>query len=80
MRGAVEPVEVGVGWTVDVQVAAADVEDGLVIHHESTVRVLEGGVGGQDGECVNIWDMSETKIEVRPWENITTYQTIVRTI
>ena len=49
MRGAVEPVEVGVGWTVDAQVAAADVEDGLVIHHESTVRVLEGGVGGQDG-------------------------------
>ena len=49
LRGAVEPVEVGVGWTVDVQVAAADVEDGLVIHHESTVRVLEGGVGGQDG-------------------------------
>jgi len=44
-----EPVEVGVGGALDVQVAAADVIDGLVVHHEGTVRVLQGGVGGQDG-------------------------------
>ena len=44
-----EAVEVGVGGALDVQVAAADVVDGLVVHHEGTVGVLEGGVGGEDG-------------------------------
>ena len=39
-----EPVEVGVSWTFDVQVALADVVDGLVVHHEGAVGVLEGGV------------------------------------
>merc|ERR1712172_447274 len=42
------PVEVGVGWPLDVQVTAADVVDGLVVHHEGTVGVLQSGVGGQD--------------------------------
>ncbi len=44
-----QPVEVGVGGAVDVQVAAADVIDGLIVHHEGTVRVLQGGMGGEDG-------------------------------
>ena len=44
-----EPVEVGVSWTFDVQVALADVVDGLVVHHEGAVGVLEGGVGAQGG-------------------------------
>ena len=44
-----EPVQVGIGGTLDVQVATADVVDGLVVHHEGTVGVLEGGVGGEDG-------------------------------
>ena len=44
-----EPVQVGISGTLDVQVATADVVDGLVVHHEGTVGVLEGGVGGQDG-------------------------------
>jgi hypothetical protein len=43
-----EPVEVGVGWAVNVKIPAADVIDGLIVNHESTVRVLKGGVGGQD--------------------------------
>merc|ERR1712227_639288 len=43
------PVEVGVGWTVDVQVPTADVVDGLIVDHEGAVGVLEGGVGGEDG-------------------------------
>ena len=42
-----QTVEVGVGWSLDVQVAAADVVDGLVVHHEGAVSVLQGGVGGQ---------------------------------
>uniref|UniRef100_S4RRR2 Uncharacterized protein n=1 Tax=Petromyzon marinus TaxID=7757 RepID=S4RRR2_PETMA len=42
-----EAVEVGVGGALDVQVAAADVVDGLVVDHEGAVRVLQGGVGGE---------------------------------
>merc|ERR1719432_485297 len=44
-----QPVEVGVGWPLYVQVATADVVDGLVVNHEGTVGVLQSGVGGQDG-------------------------------
>ena len=44
-----EPVEVGVRGPLDVQVAPADVVDGLVVHHEGAVRVLQGRVRGQDG-------------------------------
>ena len=44
-----QPVQVGVGWPFDVQVTTADVVDGLIVDHESTVRVLQGGMGGQDG-------------------------------
>uniref|UniRef100_A0A0E9XNY8 Uncharacterized protein n=1 Tax=Anguilla anguilla TaxID=7936 RepID=A0A0E9XNY8_ANGAN len=44
-----EPVEVGVRGTLNIEVSAADVIDGLIVHHESAVGVLQGGVGGQDG-------------------------------
>ena len=44
-----QPVQVGVGWSLDVQVTAADVIDGLVVNHEGAVGVLQSGVGGQDG-------------------------------
>jgi hypothetical protein len=44
-----EPVEVGVGRPIDVQITATDVVDGLVVYHEGAVGVLQGGVGGQDG-------------------------------
>ena len=44
-----QTVEVGVGSAVNVQLPAADVVDGLIVHHEGTVGVLQGGVGGQDG-------------------------------
>ena len=43
-----QSVQVGVGWPLNVQVSAANVVDGLVVDHESTVRVLEGGVSGQN--------------------------------
>ena len=42
-----EPVQVGVGRSLDVQVPPADVVDGLVVHHEGAVRVLQGIVRGQ---------------------------------
>jgi len=44
-----EPVEVGVGWSLDVEVPSADVVDGFVVDHKGTVGVFEGGVRGQDG-------------------------------
>ena len=44
-----ETVQVGVGGALNVQVATADVIDGLVVDHEGAVRVLQCGVGGEDG-------------------------------
>merc|ERR1712055_487383 len=44
-----QTVEVGVGWSVNVEIAAADVVDSLIIDHEGAVRVLQRGVGCQDG-------------------------------
>ena len=43
-----QSVQVGVSWPLNVQVAAADVIDGLIVHHEGTVRVFQGGVSGQN--------------------------------
>jgi len=42
-------VEVGVGWSFDVEVSSADVVDSFVIKHEGDVFVLEEGVGGKNG-------------------------------
>lgn len=44
-----QTVEVLVVGTLNAEVAAADVVDGLVVDHETAVRVLQSGVGGQDG-------------------------------
>ena len=44
-----QTVEVLVGRALDVQVAAADVVDGLVVDHEGAVGVLQGSVRGQNG-------------------------------
>jgi len=43
-----ETVKVGVRRAFNVEVATANVIDGLVVDHEGTVGVLEGGVGGED--------------------------------
>jgi len=43
-----EPVEVGVGGSLNIEVATADIIDGFIIDHEGTVRVFEGGMGGED--------------------------------
>ena len=43
-----EPVQIGVGWPLNIQVATADVIDGLVVNHEGAVRVLQCGVSSQD--------------------------------
>nr|CAB3461411.1 unnamed protein product [Digitaria exilis] len=43
-----KPVEVGVGWALNVKGAAADVIDGLIVKQDSHISVLKEGVGGQD--------------------------------
>ena len=44
-----QTVQVLVVGTLNAEVAAADVVDGLVVNHEGAVGVLEGGLGGEDG-------------------------------
>lgn len=44
-----QSVQVGVCWSLDVQVTSADIVDGFIVNHEGTVGVFKGGVGGQDG-------------------------------
>ena len=43
-----QPVQVGVGRSLDVKVPSADIVDGLIVDHEGTVGVLQGGMGSQD--------------------------------
>ena len=43
-----ESVQVGVSGSLNVKVSSADVVDGLVVDHEGTVGVFQGGVSGQD--------------------------------
>merc|ERR1719263_2223552 len=44
-----EAVQVGVSWSLDVEVAAAHVVESLVIHAEGHVGVLKESVGGEHG-------------------------------
>jgi hypothetical protein len=41
-------VQVGVGWSFDVQISSADIVNGLVVEHNSNVGVFQQRVGGQD--------------------------------
>ena len=41
-------VKVSAGWALTIKVSMTDV-DGLVVNHEGTIRVFQGGVGGEDG-------------------------------
>jgi len=44
-----ESVQVGVGWSLDIEVSSADIINGFVIDHDGNIGVLEEGVGGKDG-------------------------------
>jgi len=65
-----QPVEVGVGGALNVQVPAADVIDGLIVYHKCTVRVFQGSVGGKDGivglnNCSgNLWCRIDGKLQL----------------
>ena len=43
-----EAVKIRVGRALNVEVSTADVIDGLIVYHKGTIRVLQGGVGGED--------------------------------
>ena len=43
-----QPVQVGETGGGNTELLLADLEDGLIVDHERAVRVLEGGMGGQD--------------------------------
>jgi hypothetical protein len=43
-----QAIQVLVVWQLDSEIALANVVDGLVVNHETAVRVLQGGVGRQD--------------------------------
>ena len=40
-----ESVQVGVGWSLNVEVSSADIINGFVIDHDSNIGMLEEGVG-----------------------------------
>merc|ERR1719263_2788634 len=44
-----ESVQVGVGWSLDIEVSSADIINGFVIDHDGDISVLEEGVSGEDG-------------------------------
>ncbi|KAB1256462.1 hypothetical protein Cadr_000027388 [Camelus dromedarius] len=44
-----QPIQVCVGWVLNIEVSTTDVIDGLVVYQEGTIRVLQGGVGCEDG-------------------------------
>ena len=44
-----ESVQVGVGWSLDIEVSSADIVDGLVIKDDSNIGVLKEGVSGEHG-------------------------------
>ena len=44
-----ESVQVGVGWSLDIEVSSADIINGFVINHNSDIGVLKEGVGGEHG-------------------------------
>ena len=44
-----ESVQVGVGWSLNIEVSSADIVDGLIIEHDGDISVLKEGVSGEDG-------------------------------
>ena len=43
-----ESVQVGVGWSFNIEVSSADIVDGFVIEHNSNISVFQEGVSGED--------------------------------
>ena len=58
-----QTVEVGVGGALNVQVTAADIVDGFIVHHEGTVGVLKCGVSAQNG----VVRFNNSRGDLRSW-------------
>ncbi|CAB1353872.1 unnamed protein product, partial [Coregonus sp. 'balchen'] len=65
-----QPVKISVGGTLNIKVPTADVIDGLIVYHESTIRMLQCGVGGQDGvvrlnnSCGHLWSWVDGELKL----------------
>jgi hypothetical protein len=44
-----QSVEVGVSWSLDIEVSSADVINGFVVNHNSNIGMFEEGMGGENG-------------------------------
>ena len=60
-----QAVEILVVWSLNTEVAAADIIDGLIVDHETAVRVFEGGMSGQDG----VVRLNDRSCHLRSWVN-----------
>lgn len=49
VKGSLVRKAVKVVWTINIKVSMTSTIDGLVVHHQGTDRVLQDGVGGEDG-------------------------------
>jgi hypothetical protein len=43
-----ESVQVGVSWSLDIEISSADIIDGFVIKDDGNIGMLEEGMGGED--------------------------------
>lgn len=65
-----ETVQVLIVWSLDTQIAAADVVDCFVVDHERAVAVLESGVSGQDrvvrldNGCGILWSWVDAELQL----------------
>merc|ERR1712087_442571 len=58
-----QSVQVGVGWSLDIELSSADIVDGFVVEHNSNVSVLQEGVGRQNGV---VW-LNDSGGDLRRW-------------
>ena len=65
-----QAIQVGVGRALDVQVTTTNVVNGFIVHHESTVRMLQSGVSGEDGVVWldhggrDLWSRVDSKLQL----------------
>ena len=43
-----QTIKVGVRWTFNIQITAADIVDGFIVDHKSAIRMFQGSMSSQD--------------------------------
>ena len=43
-----QTIQIGVSWPFNIQITTTDIVNSLVVNHESTIGMIQGGVGSQD--------------------------------